>query len=493
MKLIHKFFLAFFVTNIILVGLLFVFIYSNFSSEFNQFIEQEEQKHVVEVKQQLLQIYSEFDSWQPIVQNSELWRAIVDPRKPPAEPRPSEPNSRNNTGLDSKPSDSAPAPKKPNTPLLLWSNLPADILQTGKRISLYDQHKNVVVGRDNIADNPHLEPLLNNDKVIGWIGLVPSSLVENSSVNVFLAAQLRNYLAITVGVILLAFVMAIVLSRHLSKPIKQLVDATNELKDGNYHSRVLPLTQDELGTLSENVNKLASTLEQNQQMRFQWISDTSHELRTPLTVLRSHLLAVQDGVFVADEKRINVLINQVNILNHIVDDLAQLATSDLAYLTYNEVEINLVDILEQTIESFTAMFDARDLSVSFEILATARSCTMRGDKDRLQQLFTNLLENACRYTHKGGQVNIQINKQQEKLTIIIEDSAPAVSTDDLGQLFHRFYRVEKSRSREHGGSGLGLSICKKIVEAHGGKILLENSPLGGLKVKVTFFLKSNAI
>ena len=460
---------------------MFVFIYSNFAAEFNHFVEQEEQNHVLEVKQQLVQLYAEVGSWEPIIHSSQLWRSIVDPKMNPSGPKGIQQN-KSDINLSANDEKSI---SEQQAPSLLWSNLPADLLQTGKRISLYDHDKNVVVGRENVIDNPHIEPILFNNNVIGWIGLVPTSLVENSAANVFLAAQFHNYFIITLCVILLAFMMAIVLSRHLTKPIKQLIFATNELNKGHYDSRISSLTQDELGTLSHNVNALACTLEQNQQMRFQWVSDTSHELRTPLTVLRSHLLAVQDGVFVADPKRITLLINQVDNLNHIVDDLAQLANSDSANMKYQYDEVDVIQVLQQTIENYTARFQEHKLRVNSDALKNAQPCTVNGDKDRLQQLFANLLENTCRYTHEGGQVNIKINKMNDKLELILEDSAPGVLPQDQAKLFERFYRVEKSRNRDYGGSGLGLSLCKKIVEAHGGEISLHDSPLGGLAVKFT--------
>ena len=500
-KLIHKFFLAFFITNISLVGMMFVFIYMNFATGFNDFVEQEEQKHVARVRQQLIAIYSEAGSWQSITENTRLWRAIVEPNRKPIKPKANQQRDNtnglqrqaqlNNTTSDTQQQASSNhiannlEPKPKQLPASLqWINLPEDLLRTGQRISLYDQNKQVVVGKPNLNDNSHIGPIILQNKVIGWIGLVPSRLVDNSPAKAFLTAQLHNYFMITLLVILLAFIMAIVLSRHLIKPIKQIVAGTSELNKGNFTSRIDPLTKDELGTLSHNFNELAYTLEQNQQMRFQWVSDTSHELRTPLTVLRSHLLAVQDGVFVADEKRIELLIKQVDNLNHIVDDLAQLAHSDTANLTYQAVKIDVVEVFKHTLESYTARFNEHELTVNSDALSSAGDCIVSGDQDRLQQLFANLLENTCRYTHQGGQVNIGAHTVANKVELILQDSAPGVLPEDQRQLFERFYRVEKSRSREHGGSGLGLALCKQIVEAHGGTISLHNSPLGGLEVKI---------
>jgi len=222
-------------------------------------------------------------------------------------------------------------------------------------------------------------------------------------------------------------------------------------------------------------------------MRFQWMSDTSHELKTPITVLRSHLLAVQDGVFVADEKRINLLIEQVDNLNHIVDDLAQLVNNDTANLTYHFSKLDLTDTVKLALQSFSARFKERSLTLNNESVIAAPQYYINADKDRLIQLFTNLLENTCRYTHAAGQVNITIskNRKRKEVTLCIQDSAPGVKTEELNKLFERFYRVEKSRNREFGGSGLGLALCQQIVLAHNGDITLGHSELGGLKAKIT--------
>ena len=472
MKLIHKFFLAFFITNITLVGLMFVFIYLNFSAEFNRFVEKAEKQHVANVKQKLIQFYADADSWQPIAQDINLWRSFVEPEEKPVKTQANQKEPKKKKA-------------KHNAPSLQWINHPEDLLKTGKRISLYDHNKKVIVGRATLSDNAQIEPILWQNDTIGWIGLVPSRRVKDSPAKAFLSAQFHNYFIFTLLVILLAFIMAIVLSRHLTKPIKQIVAGTNALTKGNFASRITPTTQDELGTLSTNFNELAGTLEQNRRMRFQWMSDTSHELRTPLTVLRSHLLAVQDGVFIADANRLNILISQVDNLNHIVDDIAQLSHSDTANLTYDEVDIDLLAIFEQTLESYTARFEQHALTVNRDALKNAEHCIVRGDKDRLQQLFANLLENTCRYTHEGGRVNIAVNKSEHNVEWVLHDSAPSVSPQDRDKLFERFYRVEKSRNREFGGSGLGLALCKQIVAAHGGQISLDDSPLGGLAVKIS--------
>nr|WP_252728287.1 ATP-binding protein [Alteromonas sp. C1M14] len=444
--------MAFFVTNIALVGVMFGFLYMSFSTGFNDFVEQQEKNHVASIKYQLTEFYRELGSWQPITENMQLWRAIVEPQKKPSM-----------SGLE-------------------------DSLKTGQRISLYNKDKQVIVGRAKLNENPHVEPILLNNKVIGWIGLVPSRFIQTSPAKAFLAAQFNNYFVITLWVVVLAFIMAIVLSRHLTKPIKQIVGGTDALTKGNFSSRIVPVSQDELGTLSKNFNELAQTLEQNQQMRQQWVSDTSHELRTPLTVLRSHLIAIQDGVFDPDEKRIALLVNQVENLNLIVDDLAQLAHNDMANLSYTIAPVDLTGLLNALIDSYAARFAEQGLTLTRDSLYNGEEWIVKGDKNRLKQLFSNLLENSCRYTQSGGQVIITGQLIDGTIQLTLQDSAPGVLPQDQKKLFERFYRVEKSRSREHGGSGLGLALCKQIVDAHGGTITLDTSPLGGLEVTVIFSL-----
>ncbi|MCZ2720105.1 ATP-binding protein [Marinomonas sp. 15G1-11] len=461
---------------------MFVFIYLTFSSGFNHYVEQEEQKHVDAVKQQLIDLYGQSDGWQPIKQNTLLWRSIVEQNVDPRTPQ--QRNFKNEAEL---PQDkSSKGRTNPPSPSFLWINLPPGSLKTGQRISLYDVNKEVIVGREYLTDNPQVESILLNNKVIGWIGFEPSRLVESSPAKAFLSAQFHNYFMITLGVMLLAFIMAIILSRHLIKPIRQIVSGTNALKKGDFSNRIPALTQDELGTLSKNVNELAQTLEENQQMRAQWVSDTSHELKTPLTVLRSHLLAVQDGIFVADEKRIALLIKQVDNLNHIVDDLTQLSHRDAGVFTYTQVDLDIIQAFESSLDDFVMRFEQQGLLVHRQALQTVGQCLVRGDRDRLQQLFVNLLENTCKYTNRGGSLNIEVNKTRSHVVLTLQDSAPSVTPEDQEKLFERFYRVEKSRNRELGGSGLGLALCKQIIEAHKGDISLQDSPFGGLSVQVRF-------
>lgn len=479
----------------------------NLSSGFNDFVRSTESKHLRDTKQQLISLYQQNNNWQPIIDNVQVWRDIVDPqsKRPPPPPKPradeprrNEPKRNNSDGQKPKPRPDPRAESrkeaKPRNEQQFEQPSPSDFLQTGKRLSLYDQNKTVIVGKRYLADNEISESIIVNGVVIGWLGLKPSSLVKNSPASEFLSQQYQSYYLIAVVAILLALFMALIFSKHLIAPIKLLIGGTNKLIKGDYNNRINKITHDELGMLSDNVNVLAETLEKNQKNRFQWMSDTSHELRTPLTVLRAQLIAIQDGIFVADEKRVQLFINEIDNLSHLVNDLYQLSSSDAGGLTYQKVALNPISLLVQVIENFSAKFEHNALTIdypSLERLVENKRCNLLADNERLRQLYTNLLENSCRYTQASGRVIISAHCDNNFVDILVEDSAPGVASEEQDKLFERFYRVEQSRNRDHGGSGLGLSLCKQIVEAHQGTITALDSSLGGLSIKISLPLNKN--
>lgn len=500
MKLLYKFFFAFFITNLILVGGILILITVNLSSGFNDFVRSTETQHLSDTKLQLISVYQQNNNWQPIKDNVQLWRDIVDPqsKRPPPKPRVdnhssgetrrNEPRKIDKDGRQVKARSRVEEKPKPRNVQQLDHSKPSDFLQIGKRLSLYDQNKTVLVGKRYLEDNEISESIIINGVVIGWLGLKSSSIVDNSPASEFLSQQYKSYYLIAAAAILLAFIMALILSKHLIFPIKLLIGSTNKLIKGDYKSRINKTTHDELGMLSDNVNVLADTLEKNQKNRFQWMSDTSHELRTPLTVLRAQLIAIQDGIFVADEKRVQLFINEIDNLSHLVNDLYQLSSSDAGGLTYQKEILNPISLLVQVIENFSAKFEHNALTIDYPSLKRLfedKRCNLLADKERLRQLFTNLLENSCRYTQAPGRIIISGHYDQNFIDILIEDSAPGVASDLQQKLFERFYRVEQSRNRNHGGSGLGLSLCKQIVEAHQGTITALDSSLGGLSIKIS--------
>jgi two-component system, OmpR family, sensor histidine kinase BaeS len=230
--------------------------------------------------------------------------------------------------------------------------------------------------------------------------------------------------------------------------------------------------------LARDFNQLAYTLERNEQMRREFMADVSHELRTPLAVLRGELEAIEDGVRSLDQNAMKSLQGEVSMLSKLVDDLYELSLADVGALTYRKAPCRLNGLLEHSVAMFQERLNARRLRVELEL--PSQPLELMADADRLQQLFSNLLENAVRYTDPGGLVRISAAVERDELRIEFMDSGPGVSASQLPRLFERFYRGESSRNRESGGAGLGLAICRSIALAHGGSLSADHSPLGGL-------------
>ena len=270
---------------------------------------------------------------------------------------------------------------------------------------------------------------------------------------------------------------------HLLGPIKELTNGTRLLIGGQFKTRIPVKRGDELGQLSKDFNVLAMTLEENEKARKQWVADISHELRTPLSILRGDLEALQDGVRALDPAAIESLHSETLHLERLVNDLYELSMSDCGALTYKMRDIDPVSLLKDTIGLSKKRFDEKGIDLMLNI-PEKQSPLMRGDPDRINQLYTNLLSNSLRYTNEPGKLEIFTELSSDRVVVTMQDSAPGVSRDQLPKLFDRLFQADSSRSRGGRGAGIGLTICKNIVDAHQGTITADESCYGGLKIRV---------
>jgi two-component system sensor histidine kinase BaeS len=230
-------------------------------------------------------------------------------------------------------------------------------------------------------------------------------------------------------------------------------------------------------------------LKKNDQARRRWIADISHELRTPLAVLRGEIEAMQDGIQPLCPSGMRSLHMEVMMLSKVVEDLYELSMSDVGALNYRKERVDLVDVVSQALTGYTEEFRRKDITVESK-LATQPPAYVFADEARLGQLFSNLLQNSLRYTDAGGRLHVSSERRNGKVMIDLQDTEPGVPREALPHLFERLYRVEESRSRESGGAGLGLAICKNIVDAHDGTIEVRPSSVGGLWIRVTLPLEA---
>jgi two-component system sensor histidine kinase BaeS len=326
-------------------------------------------------------------------------------------------------------------------------------------------------------------PITVRDRVVGYAGLLsPKHFLHPIQVQ-FLKEQRLALALAAAGLVLAAAILALLLARHLVRPIRSLASATQAVASGQYDTRLPVRSSDELGRLACDFNEMAGTLEKHEKARRQWIADISHELRTPVAVLRGEIEALLDGIRPLTQERIRSLHGETLRLNRLVEDLYQLALSELGALTYRKEPLDPADLLWSVAETYRPAFQEKGLGFSLLPLSN-RGQRVFVDQTRLEQLFTNLAENALRFTDPGGELRITLATEDGWVTIEFQDSAPGVPEAELERLFDRLYRLEGSRNRASGGAGLGLAICKTIVEAHNGTISAHASPLGGLLIRI---------
>ena len=345
-----------------------------------------------------------------------------------------------------------------------------------------DQNAHVLVGpRAPVPPDGTRRAIMVNGVEVGAVIASPvERLTRNTDIN-FDRQQRRTSWLIVALATLLAALTTFPLARGLLAPVKRLVEGIHRLAAGDFTTRVTATGSDELGKLAQDFNQLATTLERNQQMRRDLMADISHELRTPLAVLRGELEAIQDGVRKFTPESVSSLQAEVGTLTKLVEDLHQLSMSDEGALAYQKAPVDIVSLLEVAGGAFRERFAGRGLTLN---LSLPQSATVFGDRDRLLQLFNNLLENSLRYTDAGGQLRIEARKAAQHITLTFADSGPGVTDQQLEMICERFYRAESSRNRASGGSGLGLAICVNIAAAHGGSLSAAHSPFGGVSITV---------
>ena len=352
-----------------------------------------------------------------------------------------------------------------------------------RRVVLLDEHKKPIVGPPASLRELHLRPILHDGKTVGYLGMIPPKIVSDVRQLRFAQEQKQAFALIALAVVILAALISFPMADRMVRRIRSLASATHLLASGRFDTRVTGDSSDELGQLSRDFNTLAMTLEKNETARRQWVADISHELRTPLSVLRGEIEALQDGVREPTPEVVGALHGEVVKLGRLVNDLFELSLSDIGALTYRRTETDLGQLLCQAIEPFRYEFEGRGVNLEVSVPPDG-ALLLFADPDRLRQLFSNLLENSLKYTESGGRLSIMVERKGKKAEARFEDSGPGVPESELGKLFDRLYRVEGSRSRDTGGAGLGLAICRNIVEAHNGSITAFSSPMGGLGVKM---------
>ncbi|QOR39829.1 HAMP domain-containing protein [Billgrantia diversa] len=323
----------------------------------------------------------------------------------------------------------------------------------------------------------HWLPIEYQGQRVGTLGYRPPQQLMARMDRIFLSRQQRNLGIIVAALGLASLLLAGGLAWWLGRRTRSMALATRSLIEGDYSARLPERGRDELSRLARDFNILAATLEASREARSRWVSDIAHELRTPLAVLRGEIEAMQDGIRPLDEDNLRSLSQEVGQLERLVADLRLLSQSDDGALEVQLAPLDLAASLTSRLEEARGWLDDCGMALSTSIDGPA---WIRGYAPRLRQLWTNLLDNSCAYSSSPGLLEVRLVQESNRVRVVWQDSPPGVPETALGRLTERLYRVEGSRSRASGGSGLGLSIVSALVKSHGGTMRASPSPLGGL-------------
>lgn len=318
----------------------------------------------------------------------------------------------------------------------------------------------------------HQYPLTQNGTIIGRAEISYYSPYYFNE-NAFRFLDSLNTILLAVGVIsLLGAVFAgAVLAKRIAAPIVKTTQITKEISEGNYGIRFVSQSRTrELNELTQAVNQMAEALEKQENMRKRLVTDVAHELRTPLANVSAQLETVLEGVWEATTERLQACYDEIGRMSQMVSDLERLQQVENENLKLERAQVDLYALAQTVAASFDAELAAKGLHCT----VTGTAAVVPSDKRRLCQVVTNLLSNALKYTGEGGHIRIRVEDASDRGILIVEDDGIGIPEADLALVFERFYRTDCSRSRKTGGVGIGLTIVKAIVKAHGGEVSAES-------------------
>ena len=289
--------------------------------------------------------------------------------------------------------------------------------------------------------------------------------------------SVNNALVIAGGVaIVAALAISWFVSQRIVHPIQKLVVLSQRIADGHYEQRLQADTGDELAELVHSFNRMTESLANTEAMRVRLLGDVTHELKTPLASIKGYMEGLQDGVLSATPETYQIVHREAERLQRLVQDLQQLSRTEAGQLQLDIQPHQPNEIIHTAVEHIRPQFTDKNIQLHVEVSDSLPM--IKADLDRTAQILTNLLGNALQYTLPEGDVYVRAQREGEHIRFSVNDTGVGLAADDLSRIFQRFYRVDKSRSRASGGSGIGLTVAKHLVEAQGGKIWVESKGPG---------------
>jgi signal transduction histidine kinase len=343
--------------------------------------------------------------------------------------------------------------------------------QQGRVVITIDQHYPVGTSlpQDVLSAGA---PLTINGQQVGFILNSNQQLGLDPNEALFLARTSQALVLASLGALLVALIMGVILARTLTLPVRDLTAAAQRITRGELDQQVKVTSQDEIGRLAEAFNLMSQEVARVNLLRRRMTADIAHDLRTPLTVIGGYIESMRDGVLAPNQERLTLIYTEIERLQNMVGDLRMLSQADAGELALNPQRLAPRPFLERVGMVFAHKAEQEGVALSVD--AADPLPEIWADEARLMQVMDNLLGNALRYTPAGGKIELAAHKAADKLVVVVRDSGPGIAAADLPLIFDRFYRADPSRSTDTGASGLGLAIVKALVEAQGGRVWAES-------------------
>ena len=327
-------------------------------------------------------------------------------------------------------------------------------------------------------------PILAESRRVGTV--VVGSMIDSSLTPTgerFLTALTGSLAAVTVLSASIAFLLGLFFTLRVTRALGTLSEGARRVAGGDLTVRVRVRGKDEIAELSESFNLMTAELQKLEEAKKQIIADSAHELRTPVTLIQGILEGMMDGVFPTDTATLKSVHEETLRLSRLIDTLRELEVIESGRLELVLEPVDLAELAMRAAGLFQGQLKEKGLTLTLPPSAEGLP-PVKGDYLRLGEVVYNLLANAVRYTPPGGRIRIALEAIEGFAVLKIEDSGPGVPREEREKIFERFYRTDKSRSSARGGSGLGLSIAREIVRAHGGSLSVEEAVLGGASFSV---------
>ena len=451
----------------------------------NDFVDHIESQMLEHIADELSTMYAQEQSWDMFKLSPRLWRDTMFDQIIKHKPLFKKPHKQGR-GRDFPPPKARLLDKRMERNFdrkdFLNDRIPHPAKEFVRRISLLNADNTVVIDASVKSEIIRSKEIKLNGVTIGQLVLNRKDFVETTLASFYLTKQLDNsYLVGTIGV-LIAALFSYFLSKHITAPISSLSDAAKKIADRDFKTRIKVSTNDEFRDLAHSVNNISEKLSKYDDQQKQWLMDISHELRTPLTILDGELEALADGLTPLNSQAIQSLQEEAALIMRLVHDLHELTVIDKLSFECQKDSINVTELLTHQLDKFTGKYQEANIALINKV--PANKIFVKGDHDRLCQVMQNILKNGLRYINTPGKLTITVDKGHHGVQLGFHDTGPGVPKEALSKLFNRLYRTDESRNRKTGGAGLGLAICKNIIEAHGGSIFATLNNEGGLSIHI---------